>query len=92
MSGLSLPHIMSLAVALRNSFGGLAGDAGRTVPADDLALAVRKWSDSMTIGRTGGRVEEDIPPMWTSTSKNYVESLCRAIGNGAKGDKVLWRR
>lgn len=94
MSGLSLPHIVSLTRTLRRSFAGAEGDAGGTIlmPVSELSSAVRTWSHSERIESNGDGEREDIPRAWTGPSSGYIETLCGAIAGGVNTDKVSWRR
>ena len=93
MSGLGLAHIASLANSLRFDLEKRVDEGcGGTIPAEDLARAVRAWLSVETTEERGEGLREEIPPAWTDVTNGYVEVLCRAIATGTNGDHVSWRR
>lgn len=93
MNGLSLPHIISLARALRRGLAGQDEAVGTTlVPVSDFSSTVRAWALSEGIENNGGGEKQDIPRAWTVPSSGYIDTLSRAIAGGASTDTVSWRR
>lgn len=92
MSGLGLPHIASLADALRRTLSEDESGNGEaaTVPVAHLSLAVRAWVQSHAAEDSGDGERGGIPRAWISPSGGYIDTLCRAIATGT--GQVSWRR